>query len=178
MKANAIVFNTENTGEILPVEMNDDGSIIIGESEYFVDKTPPILLKDQRGKGGFIKRRLTKGKLDCYYILKTDTIIPIMHKMEEKEAKFNKNCPKCGTTVATYAATVKTIVPADEKFYKSVMNPRIFKDTAELRFLKQLKKYSEPDKRGGNMKGMLMRILIIVAGGIGAYFIMKQMGVI
>jgi hypothetical protein len=175
--ASAIVFNTENTGEIVQVEMNNEGTLCIGENEYYVDKTHPVLLTDKRRRGGGLSKYLKKPKLECFYLLKTDTVLPLMNKLEKTKEMFNKNCPKCGTTVATYPAERRVVTPYDAKFYKAMLTPKMLKDTADLRFLKQLKKYSEPDKKK-KMGNIMLRLIIVAAVLVGGYFLLKQMGMI
>lgn len=179
MKVNAIILTSEHTGEIVKVDTNDEGTLDILDGEYYIDKTVPIYITDKREKkGGIIKKFMKRKSSDIYYMLKTDTIIPIMSKIEKKKEKLNKNCPKCGTTVATYPAINKKITPYDIKSYKSVITPKALKDTIEMRFLKQLKKYSEPEKGRFKMRNMLVRLLYVAFIGIGVFLVLQHFGIL
>jgi len=175
MKANAIILNSEHTGEIIKVDLNDEGTLDVVDGEYYIDKTVPIYITDKREKkGGIIKKFMKRKNSDIYYMLKADTIIPIMTEVEKKKLKFNMNCPKCGTTVATYPAIKKIIKPMEIKSYKSIISPKALKDTIEMRFLKQLKKYSEPEKSKFKMRNLLVKVLYLAFFGIGAYVVLTH----
>jgi len=176
MKAKAIILNTEYTGEIKQAEINDEGKMIIDESEFDLEKVKPILITEP-AMGGGIRRRFSKKPVTPYFIMKQSTVLPFISKNTQMDTKFNMKCPNCETLVMTYPAIKKTIEPLDLSTYKSLLTPKMQKETAELRFLRQLKKYSEP-KKGGFDKGMLRKIALAAIIGVGAFYILMVMGVI
>jgi len=179
MKTKAILLETDHTGKIVEIENTDEGTCIVGDKEFYIDKTYPILLEDNTIKNkGKLRSVFKKGKnIDKYYVLKADTIIPFMTKMEQKIQKFNVKCPKCGTVVASYPVKKNIISPVDMKFYKHILTPKALKDTIELRFLKNLKKYSEPKSKSID-KSMIKTILYLAMAGVGVYIALISFGVI
>jgi len=176
MKAKAIILNTEYTGEIVQAEVNDEGKMVLGESEFDLERVKPILIKEP-ATGGGIRRRLMKSPVTPYFIMKQSTVLPFIAKTTDEKTKYNISCSHCGNLVMTYPAVRKTIEPLDLATYKTALSPKMQKETAEIRFLRQLKKYAEP-KKGGFDKGMIKKVLIAVAIGVGGIFIMVNMGII
>lgn len=171
MKVRAIVLLTEYGGEIVDASINDEGKVIVGKNEFDVSNVKPMLLKNTKG------RLFKRTSIKPHFLMKTSTILPMMLKSDEKKIKFNKNCPKCGNIVATYPAVKKTIVPLDDKTYKTKLTPSMLRDMGDLRFLKQMKKYSEPKKMEFD-RSIISRILMGIAVAIGVLYVITSMGII
>jgi hypothetical protein len=169
LKAKAIIFATDFTGEIKEAGVNVEGKMIVDKNEFALDKVKPLLI-EEKPVGGAIKRMLSKGKIVPYYFLKYNTVMPLMTKYVETPTKFNVSCSKCGNLVATYPAITKTIVPLEFKDYKTLLPPDMMRDTVEMRFLKVLKKYSDRQEKVKVDRSMLLRFGIPIIGGIVLWY--------
>jgi hypothetical protein len=175
MKAKVVVFNTEYTGKMQDAESDDDGKIIIENSEWDVERVKPILI-EMPSAGGFIRRKLSKSKHLPFYFMKQSTALPVILVKKEENQKFNVVC-ECGKIVATYPVIKKTVEPLDLKTYKTMLSPKMQKETGEMRFLKILKTYSEPKKVGMDKK-MMTRVLLYGALAVGGLYIASVMGLL
>jgi hypothetical protein len=170
MKAKSIVLKTEYTGEIIDAKISDEGKVVIRDFEFDLEKAKPIIIES---KGG----RLRKARNIPYFLMKQSTILPFISEMKHEDIKFNMNCPKCGTTVCTYPAKKTTIEPLDDKTYQTMLTPKMLKETADMRFLKQMKKYAEGGKKMEFNKGIILRLLIAIVAGLGVTYLLYTMGI-
>jgi hypothetical protein len=171
LKAKAIIFATDFTGEIKEAGVNVEGKMIVDGNEFDLDKVKPLLI-EEKPAGGAIKRMLSKGKIVPYYFLKYNTVMPMMTRYSETPVKFNVTCSKCGNLVATYPAMKKTVEALDMKSYKTLLPPDLMRETVEMRFLKVLKKYSDRQEKTKVDRSMLLRFGIPIIGGIVLWYVL------
>jgi hypothetical protein len=141
-----LLLSSDFTGEIKEVKIKD-GSVTIDEKEFIIDKARPFQIKFRK-----------LGKHDVTYICKWNSEVPIQFKPMEVESNGVKTM---------------TLEPLDMKEYKSQSSPDLIAQTADMRFLKNLKKYSE-EKKGFEMGGMI-KIVAIALFGVAAVFLLFPM---
>jgi hypothetical protein len=154
-RANFLMFDTDFSAELMTGKIVN-GKVILGETEHFVDKTPPFHLKKGLGT-----RPL--------YLMKWNSIYPMTFEVQEKKGTIN--FPD-GTTKEIIS---KDLVPVSTEFYEGKAekgyNPELLKTTSDTRFLKGMKKYSEGG--GFELKGSLSKILLVVILGAGALLLLS-----
>jgi len=180
MRVKALLLDTDFIGEIRNTKVKD-GRIRIDNKEFRVDKSRPIILKS----GFFAKKPL--------YILKWDSLIPAEYKLKETVVspadieKFTVEIPDekgmnnfIGKNNGMDSEQIKkkmeemydikkyhlrSLEPLSTEFYKTKITPSVLTETADMRFIKSMKKYI--DKRGfefGNIIFIIMIIGIILFG--------------
>ena len=144
-----ILLSSDFTGEVKDVKIKD-GSVTIDEKEFIIDKARPFQIK-------FKKMR----KPDVTYICKWNTEIPIQFKAMEVESGGVKTM---------------TLEPLDMKEYKSQSSPDLIAQTADMRFLKNLKKYAE-EKKGFEMGGMIKIVAVGLIAVAAVILVFPMLGI-
>lgn len=177
MKSKFLVFETNHHAQYMNEEVKD-GSVSIGEKEWFVDKAKPILL----AKKGFFSRWFGGESFSPLYFLKWNILLPVDWEYKEKKVKFNEllasvkdeetrkkleEISKEDDKVKDSTWMIKELVPvsvlfpkADAKEDEFAVTPEFIKSTADMRFLKNMKNYAGGESSKFNKK-RLMDILFI-----------------
>jgi hypothetical protein len=166
MKAKAIIFHSDFTGELKTVWVKN-GTVRVDDKEFFVEKNEPFVIKTGLGSG------------KPFYLLHYNSLYPAGFESIREEIKYKKTDDE-GKNILSYINFVKvlrkngykekvvpkndfvlkTLKPLQPEFYKKGYSPQLLSNTTDLRFLKQMKQYVTPGKK----MGMLPVILAFVFG--------------
>jgi hypothetical protein len=133
-----------------------DGKVTIGNGEWYVDKAKPFILK------GLVPRQL--------YILKWDNVLPLEFQVVEKNTVLKNE-----STGETLTLSKKQLVPLTEndlKFqekYKSM--PELLKETADMRFLKSMKRYAGGEGFSDRTKKLVMFLIFAIVIGVAGFLL-------
>jgi hypothetical protein len=151
MGEEALIMYTDFTGEKKKIDIKD-GKCVIDDKEFLVDRARPIMIKS---------RRLGKTSIKPFYFLKWDKIEPAHFVVYEREIDGEKYAELKDKYM------IKSIEPAfPEKDEKDVL-PHMIRETFDMRFLKNMKKYATEGKGGGLQfkRWMLIPLAFLLSGG-------------
>lgn len=178
MKAKAIIFHSDFTGELKSVRVKD-GIVTVDDKNFFVEKNQPFMIKTGIGSG------------KPFYLLHFNSLYPagfestedrIEYKKTDNEEKnaisylnFVKRLRKSGykkKEIPNHPFILKELKPLETSFYKTSYSPKLVSQTTDLRFLKQMKQYVTPGKK----MGMLPVILAFIFGVVWIFIVLYLSG--
>jgi hypothetical protein len=155
VKAKLLIFDTDFTAKEAVGEVKD-GTVVLKDKEWLVDKTKPFIIKD------FLGRQMP------LYLLKWNSVTPMNFETKVKRIAMKDESGK------EYMVETEELVPIEPKFDESIrVTPEILKMTRDTRFLKGMGKYaSEPSFPDWLPK--LIFIIIVLAGGFLIYYLIAS----
>jgi|GEM_PF-5630105 hypothetical protein len=148
MSEKALILYSDFTGELKKIDIKD-GKAIIGEKEFIVDRASPIILK---------KKRLFSNKIEPFYIFKWDKVEPVHFVQTETEIDDEKYAELKDKYV------LKSIEPVFPEKTEDDILPELLRETFDMRFLKQMKKYASGEKGIKFQRWMMIPIAFIISG--------------
>jgi hypothetical protein len=153
MSEDALIMHTDFMGELEKIDIKD-GKAVIKDKEFIVDRSNPIMVRHKKMFRTCIKPFyfLKWDKVEAAHFVKTEREIDEEQYMELKD-KY----------------VLKSIEPVFPDKNKDDILPEMLKETADMRFLKNMKKYATDGKGGGKMqfqRWMLIPIAFLLSGGL------------
>lgn len=169
IKGRAILFHTPNEAVFKKIKISD-GLVIVDDKEFMVNKIHAINLKSGTGTRPlymFSHHSL----IPAGFEERNDTIDFEPTGDEKTDIKnyieFVKKLKKAGHTgkvIETNKWVYNRIVPIKTKFLKTKFSPHLLKELGEMRFLKNMKTYSQGKGSGGGFN--IMYVLLAFGGGL------------
>jgi hypothetical protein len=157
MKSAFLFFDTNFTAKLVKKKVKD-GKVVIENGEYEVDKTAPFQLKSFFGS--------------CpLYLMKWNSLYPMTFETKE-EVSSDAQVIKSIFDGKHIQMARKELVPVKPEFYEKGgigYSPQALKTTADVRFLKGMKKYGEGGMDWKSIMTWVLGIMIFVAGAFLVY---------
>jgi len=162
----ALLLDTDFIGEMKDIDICD-GKVVIDDKEFFVEGVKPIAIKKRRGfKPFFIFKWdvLTPAK----FIKKEERIssASILSKFKLKKGKVLENSDYI------FKRLVNLSPEFDDKKYK--VTPQLLKDTADMRFLKNMKKYTEEGVKKKMGLNPIIMTFVFAIGMLAMYMLLSS----
>jgi hypothetical protein len=158
MSNKGILLSTDFTGEEVKFDIKD-GKTVINDKEFIVDRIKPI---------NIISKRLGREKITPFYILKWSKIEPANIELVETEVDGHKYAE---LQSANILQTLEVTFPDPTE---DTVLPSMLQQTADMRFIKSLKKYAGEGTGGGKkleFKRWMIFPIVLVLSGIVMFFI-------
>lgn len=159
MADRALLLDTEFTAKLVKVKVKDGKGIVKdgkAEKEFILDRARPFLLKSRLGT-----KRL--------YILKWDSLEPLNFDVRTKTIEYVN--PETNEKIQIKRKELVPINPEEVKFKREKVIPEVLRQTADLRFLKHMKKYAEG--KPPIEIGFIPIILSLIFGAILMYILIS-----
>jgi hypothetical protein len=146
----ALIMHTDFMGEKKKIDIKD-GKCVVDDKEFIVDRVQPIMLR---------QRRLGRTTIKPLYFLKWDKVEPAHFVIDEKEIDGEMYAEIKDKYI------LKSIEAAFPEKSKDDVLPHYVRETFDMRFLKNMKKYATDGKAGISFKRwMLIPVAFLISGG-------------
>jgi len=158
MSEEGILLSTDFTAEKVKFDIKD-GKTVINDKEFIVDRIKPINLKS---------KRLGREKITPFYIMKWDKIEPANIELVETEIDGHRYAE------AVPANILRTLEVTFPDPTEDTVLPSMLQQTADMRFIKSLKKYAGEGTGSGKkleFKRWMLFPIVLVLAGIVMFFV-------
>lgn len=179
IKGRGLFFHTNFDAEFKKIKIND-GSVIIDDKEFFVSDMKAINLKTSTGvkplylfrwdsllPAGFFKKKET---IEYAQTGDDKTDRRNYHKFYKKLKSHGHK----GKGIESNKFIYEGLSIVNPKFLKTKLSPSLLRETGDMRFLKNMKKYAGGEKGKPSFLGYFLAF----AGGIGWIMLLVYLGVI